>query len=81
MSLFEELRKAGVKAVESFGRESLKSQLKAADKSRARLSLILGQKEVFEEVIIIRDMKSGAQETAPLKKMVEEVKKMMKAPL
>ena len=81
LSLFEELRKAGVKAVESFGRESLKSQLKAADKSRARLSLILGQKEVFEEVIIIRDMKSGAQETAPLKKMVEEVKKMMKAPL
>lgn len=78
LSLFEELRRAGIKAVESFGRESLKSQLKAADKSRARLSLILGQKEVFEEIIIIRDMKSGAQETAPIKKMVEEVKKMMK---
>ncbi len=78
LSLFEELRKAGIKTVESFGRESLKSQLKAADKAQARISLILGQKEVFEEMIIIRDMKNGVQETAPIKKMVEEVKKMMK---
>lgn len=79
LSLFEELRKAGVKTIESFGRESLKSQLKAADKAQVRLSLILGQKEVFEEMIIIRDMKSGAQETVPIKKMVEVVKRMLKA--
>jgi len=39
------------------------------------MALILGQREVFEENIIIRDMKNGVQETAPLSKVVDEVKK------
>lgn len=73
--IFEELRKAGIKASESFGKESLKSQLHSADKANAALSLILGQKEVFEETIIIRNMKTGVQETVPISKIVDEVKK------
>jgi len=75
--IFEELRKAGIKVSESFGKESLKSQLRAADKANAMLTLILGQKEVFEETIIIRNMKTGVQETVPLNKAVEEVKKRL----
>lgn len=73
--LIEEFYKAGIKVVESLGRESLRAQLKAADKEEAEMALILGQREVFEESIIIRDMKNGVQETVPLSKVVDEVKK------
>ena len=62
---------------ETLGRDSLKAQLRTADKEGAPLALIFGQKEVFEEEIIIRDLKTGAQETVLLSKMVEEVKKRL----
>lgn len=77
-SLIEEFYKAGVKVIESLGKESLKSQLKLADKEGVDIALILGQREVFEESIIIRDMRSGAQETVPLTKIIETVKKKLK---
>jgi histidyl-tRNA synthetase len=75
LGLIEDFRRAGIKVIESLGRESLNSQLKIANREEVEMALILGQREVFEENIIIRDMKSGAQETAPLAKVVEEVKK------
>ncbi|MDO8467279.1 MAG: histidine--tRNA ligase [bacterium] len=78
IGLVEELREAGVDVHESLGKESLKAQLKAADKLHSEWALILGQQEVFEQSIIIRDMKSGAQETVPLKKVVEVVKKKLR---
>ncbi len=77
LGLIEDFRRGGVKVIESLGRESLKSQLKIADKEEVEMALILGQREVYEESIIIRDMKSGAQETVPLNKVVEEIKKRL----
>lgn len=78
LCLIEEFRKANIRISESLGKESLKSQLKLADKEGVETALILGQREVFEESIIMRDMKSGAQETVPLNKVVEEVKRRFK---
>ena len=75
--IFEELRKAGIKAIESLGKESLKSQLRAADKAKVLLTLIVGQKEVFEESVIIRNMETGNQEAVSVKRMAEEVKKRL----
>src|SRR3989344_4685493 len=75
--IFEELRKAGIKAIESLGKESLKSQLRAADRAKVLLTLIIGQKEVFEESVIIRNMETGNQEAVPIIRMVEEVKKRL----
>lgn len=76
-AIFEELRKAGIQATESPGKESLKAQLRAADKAGVLLTLIIGQKEVFEESVIIRNMKTGNQETVPLQKVVDEAKKRL----
>ncbi len=75
MSLIEEFVRSGVNVSESMGKNSLGAQLKAADKDGSVLALILGQKEVFKESIIIRDMKNGVQETVLLKKVVAEIKK------
>jgi len=78
LKLFEELRQAGLGVTSSFSRNTMKSQLKRADKMGARFSLILGQKEALDETIIIRDMDSGSQATVPLEKVVKELKKRLK---
>ena len=75
--LVENMRRAGIAVSETLGKKSLKAQLKAADKKGISLVLILGQKEVFEETIIIRDMVLGTQEIVLLNKLIEEVKKRL----
>ncbi|MEX2054492.1 MAG: histidine--tRNA ligase [Candidatus Colwellbacteria bacterium] len=77
VSLLEEFRKDGLNIVSNLGKSSLSAQLEAANKAEVPLALILGQKEVFEESIIIRDMRSGTQETVPLSKVVKELKKKL----
>ena len=78
LRLFEEFRKAKIQIAESFGKDSLKTQLRLADKMGADYALILGQKEALEEAIIIRDMKTGRQETVKLDKIVKEMGKYLK---
>ena len=73
--LIETLREADISVIESLGKESLKAQLRAADKAGSPLALIFGQKEAFEESVIVRDLKSGSQETIPLQKIAEIIKK------
>ncbi|MDO8515877.1 MAG: histidine--tRNA ligase [bacterium] len=78
IGLIEVLRNASIPTGESLSRDSIKAQLKAANKEGSPLALIVGQKEIFEESVIIRDLKSGLQETIPTKRMVEEIKKRLK---
>jgi len=78
LRLFEEFRKANIRVAESFSRDSLKAQLKMADRIGAKYTLILGQKEALEGTIIIRDMASGRQETIKLERVVKEMEKKLK---
>lgn len=78
LRLMNQLRASGIQVSESLGKKSLKSQLKIANKLNAPLVILYGQKEVFEKTIIIRDMKTGAQENVILDKMVEEVKRRLR---
>lgn len=78
LSLLEEFRAGGIDVSETLGKDSLKAQLRSADRLNAPLALIFGQREAFEETMIIRDLKTGVQETVPLKKVVESVKKHLK---
>ncbi|MFZ5559527.1 MAG: histidine--tRNA ligase [Patescibacteria group bacterium] len=78
LKLFEEFQRKGIKVGEAFSKPSIKSQLKIADKEGAKIALILGQKEALEDNIIIRDMTSGVQETVPIEKVINEVKKRLK---
>jgi len=78
LKLFEELRKNGLKIAEALSKTSIKSQLRAADKLGVKIALIFGQKEALENNIIIRNMKSGNQETIPLDRVIEQVKKRLK---
>ncbi len=77
LKIVEELRVNNIAVKESFGKDLLKKQMQLADKGEAEYALILGQKEVFEESVIIRDLKSGNQESVPVLKMVQELKKRL----
>lgn len=77
LKVFEELRNAGIDAVEAVGKDSIKSQLRIADKLNVRFTLILGQKEVLEKTIILRDMDTGIQEVVDVEKIVPELKKRL----
>ncbi|MBU1118990.1 histidine--tRNA ligase [Patescibacteria group bacterium] len=81
LKIFNDLIEAKISVQESFHRDSIKSQLKQADKHNVRLSLILGQKEALEDTIIVRDMISGIQEIVPLKNLADELKKRLKKPV
>jgi len=78
LNLFEELRRAGFKVKEAFTKDSLKAQLEAANALEARMTLILGQKEINDGTILFRDMESGNQEVIDFKKAKTEVEKRVK---
>ncbi|MEK7506562.1 MAG: histidine--tRNA ligase [Patescibacteria group bacterium] len=76
--LFEEFRKAGISAKTSLGRDSIKSQLRIANRLGIKYTLIIGQKEALDGTVILREMDSGVQETIPAGKILEAVKQRLK---
>jgi histidyl-tRNA synthetase len=77
-SLLKDLRKSGISVTESLAKDSLNAQLRTADKEGLGFALILGQKEIYENSIIVRDLTTGNQEPILLEKLVEELKKRLK---
>jgi histidyl-tRNA synthetase len=76
--LLELLRSEGVAVSEALAKESLGAQLKSADKEGVTLALILGQKEIYENTVIVRDLANGLQEAVPMEKLIAEIKKRLK---
>ncbi len=78
LKLFEEFRKAKISIIESLGRDSLRAQLAKANKLGVLYTLILGQKEVIDGTIIVRNMKTGKQKRVKMDNVVKEMKKNLK---
>ena len=77
LKLFEEFRAEKIPVVEAFGKGSLKAQLELASKQEVAYTLILGQKEVLDGTVIVRDMDAGTQETVPVEKVVAMVRRLL----
>jgi len=77
LGLREELHQAGIRTVEHFGKDSLKDQLEQAMKLGVKYTCVLGQKEIIDKTIMIRDMDGGIQEEIPFTKLVPELKKRL----
>ncbi len=73
LSLLSELREHGINVVGSAGKDSIKSQMRVADRLKAKYSLILGQIEVQEGTIILRNMDKGSQEVVQMDDIVKTV--------
>ena len=78
LRVLEMLRVAGITVKESLGRDAIKSQLTLAAKVGAPIALILGQKEVIDQTITVRETDSGIQETVPQEKLIDFLKRRLK---
>jgi len=78
LPILEELRIAGLKVGESFGKSGLKDQLGKASRLGVRAVLILGQKEAINEKILIRNMKTSKQVEVKQEDIAKELKKILK---
>ncbi len=76
-AVFEEFRKAGIAASETFGKGAIKAQMEIANRKKVKYAIIIGQKEVIDGTAIIRDMDAGTQEIVDVRKVVQEVKKKL----
>ncbi len=77
-AFFEELRKEDFSVKANFSKSSLKAQLDSAIKLGAKFVVILGQKEVVEGTILLRDLDSGIQEVVNISKVIKELRKRLK---
>jgi histidyl-tRNA synthetase len=59
------LRRAGVAADLATGRRGLKGAMKAADRSGARYAVVLGDRDLAEGVVQLKDLTSGEQKPVP----------------
>jgi histidyl-tRNA synthetase len=77
LRLFSELWDADITVHDHFGMLGVKNQLKAAEAAKASIALIIGQKEAMDEMVILRDVKSGMQEVFQYERIIDEVKKRL----
>jgi histidyl-tRNA synthetase len=80
LALSNQLRAEHIKSGETFSKDALKAQLESANRLGVRFTLILGQKEVLDGTVLIRDMDSGIQEIVDFKKIIPELKKRLAQP-
>lgn len=71
--LVEQLREAGFATGRAYDQRSMKAQMKVADKSGARLALLLGPGEVETGEVTIRDLRSGDFAQAQLRVAQSEI--------
>jgi histidyl-tRNA synthetase len=76
--LTNELRRAGISAEMDYADKSLKSQLKRADKLNSSFALIMGDKEIDEKQVLLRNMQTKDQQTIPLDYLLESIIKIIK---
>ena len=71
------LREAGVGADRAFDKRSMKAQFKLADRSGARLALVVGADELEHDVVKVQALDSSEQETVARPDVVDVVRKRL----
>ncbi|MBI2047900.1 MAG: histidine--tRNA ligase [Parcubacteria group bacterium] len=74
-TVIETLRGARIPLMHSINKDKLSIQLGIAEKIGIPYIIILGQKEANEDAVIVRNMKTRSQETVPMKKLADYLKK------
>ncbi|MFD1396656.1 histidine--tRNA ligase [Kroppenstedtia eburnea] len=74
VSLLKQLREAGLSAERDYLDRKLKAQLKAADRSGAAYVAILGEDELEEDRIVVKNLSTGEQETIQLDQLTDYIR-------
>lgn len=78
LNLLADLSKKQYNANCVLGKESLKSQLKSANKMQAKVVIIIGQREALDDTVIVKNMDDSSQETISLNKLEKYLEKKFK---
>ncbi|RRQ28855.1 histidine--tRNA ligase [Rhodococcus sp. Eu-32] len=65
-----QLRTKNISVDLAYGNRGVKGAMKAADRSGARYALVLGDKELAERVVVVKDLSTGEQKETPLADVV-----------
>ena len=76
--LTNELRRAGISTEMDYNGKSLKSQMKRADKLNSSFTLIMGDKEMDEKRVELRNMNTKNQQILPMNNLLETIIKILK---
>ncbi|MEE1071646.1 MAG: histidine--tRNA ligase [Cellulosilyticum sp.] len=75
--LVNSLRQVGISAESDHLQRSIKAQMKYANKINARYSMIIGESELEEKSVKLKEMESGDEVTIPLDQFVQVFKNML----
>ena len=76
-SLINDIRKAGISADMSFGDRGLKGAMKGADRAGARFALVLGDQELENGTVALKDLATHEQHDVNLKDLVSVLAREM----
>jgi histidyl-tRNA synthetase len=79
LRITSELRAHGISADRAYENKSMKSQMKAADRSSAAFAIIVGSNEVEAGEVVVRPLRaeSAVQHTVPRTGLIDHIKKAM----
>jgi histidyl-tRNA synthetase len=72
-----ELRAAGIRVDMSYGGKGLKGAMKSADRSGARLAVVLGERDLAEGTAAVKDLGSGEQHSVGLTDILPAVREAL----
>ena len=72
--LVMDLRDAGLNAAVDYAGRSMKAQMKQANKLNARYAAIMGDDELADGVVVLRDMAGSEQEKLPVNELVDKIR-------
>ncbi|MFL6112774.1 MAG: histidine--tRNA ligase [Catenulispora sp.] len=72
------LRRSGVGADFAYGDKGIKAAMKAADRSGARYALVLGERDIAEGVIQIKELATGEQESVSFADILTTIQEKLK---
>jgi histidyl-tRNA synthetase len=76
-TLAHELREAGWRVDRAFEGRSMKSQMRAADRSGAAIAVIVGADELAAGTVTLRPLRGGEQETVPREKLLHRLSELL----
>ncbi|MFA5009951.1 MAG: histidine--tRNA ligase [Patescibacteria group bacterium] len=78
IKVITQVQDAGFRVAHALGRESIKSQLRVADRLKTKLAIIVGEQEVHDGSVIIRDLADGTQESVMDRDLLKAIQRKLK---
>jgi histidyl-tRNA synthetase len=75
VGITQDLRSAGLRADRAFDDRSMRSQMKAADKSGARFAVIIGDRELAQGMATVKDLTTGDEASVSIAGLVDHLRK------